>query len=192
MPSGPRSQVPQGPRKPAREVLPQIAAMPNLHPSRAVPIVLQLLGWMLLLAFAATPARGQSTADSGTIDPPGRVGSLSLLAGPVTMIDLNTGSREEALLNWPVTGGWRIETGRTARAEVRIGSSALRLDDETTVDFVRLDDNFMQIAVLRGSLSLRIRNREVLDELELLTGCTVVVDELELLTGIVVVVNDGT
>lgn len=129
----------------------------------------RLAGALIALVFGTAAALAQPIEEADPIDPPGRVGSITLLAGPVTMVDLATGSREEALLNWPVTGGWRIETGRAARAEVRIGSTALRLDDDTTVDFARLDDQFIQIAVLRGSVSLRLRNREVLGEIEVLT-----------------------
>jgi hypothetical protein len=145
--------------------------LPSLAPAAAR---LRQFGWRLLgLLFAALCGAGaalaQSTDDPDAVDPPGRVGSITLLAGPVTMVDLATGSREDALLNWPVTGGWRIETGQAGRAEVRIGSTALRLDEDTTVDFPRLDDRVIQIAVLRGSVSLRLRNREVLDEIEVLT-----------------------
>jgi len=133
------------------------------------PTALRVVGAVIAILCAMGAARSQPAADADAIDPPGRVGSVSLLAGPVTMVDLASGSREDALLNWPVTAGWRIESGRTGRAEVRIGSAALRLDEDTTVDFVRLDDRFIQIAVLRGSVALRLRNREVLNELELLT-----------------------
>jgi hypothetical protein len=97
-------------------------------------LALHLLGVVCAALFAGAAALAQPAEDAGAADPPGRVGSVSLLAGPVTMVDLATGSREEALLNWPVTGGWRIETGGDGRAEVRIGSTALRLDEETTVD----------------------------------------------------------
>jgi hypothetical protein len=128
-----------------------------------------LLGVVLCLVVGAGTALAQPTEDPAAADPPGRVGSVTLLAGAVTMVDLATGSREEALLNWPVTGGWRIETGRGGRAEVRIGSTALRLDEDTTVDFPRLDDQAVQVAVLRGGVSLRLRSREVLNEFALLT-----------------------
>jgi hypothetical protein len=132
-------------------------------------LALRLLGVVLAVFFGASMALAQSSEDPDATDPPGRVGSVTLLAGPVTMVDLGTGSREDALLNWPVTGGWRIETGRGGRAEVRIGSTALRLDEETTVDFARLDDQLVQLAVLRGGVSLRLRSREILNEIELLT-----------------------
>ena len=138
------------------------------------PLRLRLLGLQVLaFAFAAGCAVSAPQAQTGSepevVDPPGRVGSLSLVAGPVELVDLDTGSRESAALNWPITGGWRLQTGQQGRAEVRIGSTALRLDDDTTVDFARLDDHYMQIAVLRGSVALRVRNRELLDEIEVLT-----------------------
>jgi len=132
-------------------------------------LALRAVGLLLAMLCAAAGSLAQTASDSDAVDPPARVGSISLLAGPVTLVDLATGSREDAALNWPVTGGWRIDTGRGGRAEVRIGSTALRLDDETTVDFARLDDRFVQIAVLRGSLALRLRNRALQNELEVLT-----------------------
>ena len=143
--------------------------MPIANPFRVLKAVRRLVGGLLAAALAVAAAQAQPAADAEVIDPPGRVGSVTLLAGPVTLTDLATGSREEALLNWPVTGGWRIDAGRAARAEVRIGSTVLRLDEETTVDFVRIDDHFMQLAVLRGAVALRVRNPEVLTELEVLT-----------------------
>ncbi len=143
--------------------------LPIMTAVRLRALAVRLLGIVLLALSVAGIALAQSAADADAIDPPGRVGSVTLLAGPVTMVDLATGSREEALLNWPVTGGWRIETGAGGRAEVRIGSTILRLAEETTVDFPRLDDQVVQIAVLRGSASLRLRSRDVLDEIEVLT-----------------------
>jgi len=140
-----------------------------LTAERLRQLALRLLGIVVAAFLGAGAAIAQSTEDPDAVDPPGRIGSVTLLAGPVTMVDLSTGSREEALMNWPVTGGWRIETGRGGRAEVRIGSTALRLDDDTTVDFPRLDDGLIQIAVLRGGVSLRLRSREVLGEIDVLT-----------------------
>jgi len=85
-------------------------------------LVLQLASIVFAALCGAGAALAQSAAEPDIVDPPGRVGSVTLLAGPVTVVDLATGSREEALLNWPVTGGWRIETGRAGRAEVRARS----------------------------------------------------------------------
>jgi hypothetical protein len=121
---------------------------------------------LLLAAGAAGATQG---ADSDATDPPGRVGKISLLDGRATLTDLTDGSRLDAEANWPITSATRLATERLTRAEVRIGSTALRLDDETTIDFVRIDDRYMQIAVLRGSATLRLRNRDLLPEIEVLT-----------------------
>ncbi|MCX7901619.1 MAG: hypothetical protein N2483_04910, partial [Burkholderiaceae bacterium] len=63
-----------------------------------------------------------------------------------------------------------VATGRAARAEIRIGSTALRLDGETNVDFDRIDDAVIRIVLQRGTLTLRLRNREKLREIEVLTA----------------------
>ena len=145
-------------------------ALPHPMPAatRLRRVALRLFA-IALAVLCAAAALAQPASEADAADPPGRVGSVTLMAPPVTLVDLATGSREEAMLNWPVTGGWRIETGRGGRAEVRIGSTALRLDEDTTVDFARLDDHSVQVALLRGGLSLRLRSREILGELELLT-----------------------
>ena len=84
-----------------------LPAMPAAE--RLRQLALRLLGIVVAAFLGAGAAIAQSTEDPDAVDPPGRIGSVTLLAGPVTMVDLSTGSREDALLNWPVTGGWRIE-----------------------------------------------------------------------------------
>jgi hypothetical protein len=103
------------------------------------------------------------------IDPPGRVGKIGLLAGAVTLTDTRTGDTEAATLNWPVTSGQRLATARGGRAEVRIGSLAIRLDGDSMVDFNRIDDQLVQVVVQSGSVALRVRNRELLREIDVLT-----------------------
>lgn len=123
---------------------------------------------MLAAACAALPALAEE-AGAEPADPPGRVGRISSLAGPVTLYDSRDDSTEDATLNWPITTGHRLSTGNRGRAEVRIGSLALRLDDDTIVDFTRIDDDAIQMVVQRGSMALRIRAREMLPEIDLLT-----------------------
>jgi hypothetical protein len=102
-------------------------------------------------------------------DPPGRVGRISLLSGPVGLTDIETGDSQTATLNWPVTSGQTLSTGRFGRAEVRIGSLAVRLGPESDVDFERVDDAVIQIVIERGTVSLRVRNRDLLPALDLTT-----------------------
>lgn len=113
--------------------------------------------------------QGDQYANERAIDPPGRVGKIGLLAGAVTLTDTRTGDTEAATLNWPITSGQRLATARGARAEVRIGSLAIRLDGDSMVDFNRIDDQLVQVVVQSGSVALRVRNRDLLREIDVLT-----------------------
>jgi hypothetical protein len=102
-------------------------------------------------------------------DPPGRVGRLSWLAGEVTFQSTYTGEATAAQLNWPVTGQNVITTGPGARAEIRIGSSAVRLDGDTELEFAQLDDASVRMRVLAGRVALRVKSREKVSEFEVRT-----------------------
>ena len=91
---------------------------------------------LALAALVANPARAQD-------DPPGRVGRLADLQGGVSWYDHETGAWTEAERNRPLTGGDRLSTGPQGRAELRVGSTALRLAAGTEVEVVRLDDERM-------------------------------------------------
>ena len=136
---------------------------------RLLRAALHAFAAVLVLGCAiATPPAASSTATDGT-PPPGRVGKIGLLSGPVTLTDLHTRERQEAALNWPLTSGHRLTAGPLARAEVRIGSLTVRIDADSEVDFDRIDDELIQLAVVRGSVALRARNRELLPEIDLIT-----------------------
>ncbi len=117
---------------------------------------------MLGLLAAATSARAQD-------DPPGRVGRIAGLQGEVWVYDDEQGEWQGAQHNRPFTQGDRLSTAADGRVELRIGSTTLQLGGGAELDAVRLDDERLQFALLRGSLALRIRSGEVAAELELLT-----------------------
>lgn len=123
----------------------------------------QILALIAVVVLAAADVRASQS------DPPGRVGRIGYLSGPVTLTDLQDGDDEPATLNWPLTSQHRMSTGHVGRAEVRIGSTAVRLDGDTVVDFSRIDDEVIQFVVQRGSVALRIRNRDKLREIDVLT-----------------------
>lgn len=130
------------------------------------------LAWYLaglLIAVGTTAARAQPDTSVTEPDPPARVGRISLLSGPVTFTDFRNDEEFAAVLNWPMTSQQRLGTGRHGRAEVRIGSTSLRLDGDTVVDFIRIDDDAIQFTVQRGTVALRLRNREKLRELDVST-----------------------
>jgi hypothetical protein len=145
----------------------------NVRPlgQRALQIALNVLTALLMVGcvIATPPAQSSTEVSSNGTPPPGRIGKIGLLSGPVTLTDLQTREQQPASLNWPITSGYRLTAGPLARAEVHIGSVALRLDASTEVDFARIDDELIQVVVLQGSVALRARNRDVLPEIDLVT-----------------------
>ena len=103
-------------------------------------------------------------ATSGVLaDPPARVGRVSLIEGDVTFHDTAANESSPATLNWPVTGGAGLSTAPGARAEVRIGSTAVRLDGATALTFARLDDQTIRLDLQYGAVTVRVRSREAAD-----------------------------
>ena len=131
--------------------------------------LLQFAALVLATGCVVTAPSARTDPGEDAVDPPARVGRIALLSGPVTLTDLQDGDAEAATLNWPITSQQRLSTGRLGRAEVRIGSLAIRLDGDTDVDFNRIDDELIQIVVQRGTAALRVRNRGLLREIDLLT-----------------------
>lgn len=115
-----------------------------------------------LLLFVALPAMAQS-------DPPSRVGRLSHLEGEVSF---QVDPRDEggpATLNWPVSSGAVLSTGRPGRAEVWIGSTAYRLKSNSEVVFPVVDDHRVDIRLSGGSLAVSVLDREQADDVEIET-----------------------
>jgi hypothetical protein len=107
---------------------------------------------LLVLTAVATAAWAQDD------DPPSRAARLSYITGTVTF---QPGSVEDwvpATLNRPMTTGDRLWTEAGARAEMHIGSAALRMNGRTNFAFVNLDDQTVQVQVSVGSLNVRLRN----------------------------------
>ena len=94
---------------------------------------------------------------------PARVGRVSLVQGPVSIGTEDGDQPEAALVNWPVTSDNRITTERNGRTEIRIGSTAVRLDGDSSLEVLELDDDRLELMLHYGSANIRIRNAEVLD-----------------------------
>jgi FecR-like protein len=91
-------------------------------------------------------------------DPPMRVARLNYMAGPVSFQPGGETDWGWASLNRPMTGGDSLWTGRSSRAEMHIGSTAIRLSGQTAVSFLNLDDRMVQIELNTGTINVRVRN----------------------------------
>ena len=95
------------------------------------------------LALGAGPTRAQD-------DPPGRVGRIAELRGQAWWYDTESGQWSEAERNRPLTQGDRVSTAPDARAELRVGSTVLRLGGVTELEVLRLDDDRMGFQLPAG------------------------------------------
>ncbi|RYF39376.1 MAG: chromosome partitioning protein ParA, partial [Comamonadaceae bacterium] len=115
-------------------------------------------------AFAQTYAQPvQASAQASQLaDPPGRVGWLGYMDGQVSFSDGDSQTDGQtgwtaAVLNRPLTSGDRLWTARGARSELHIGSTAIRMDSETSLDLAQLDDDTTSLLLPQGTLNLRVR-----------------------------------
>ncbi len=90
-------------------------------------------------------------------DPPSRAGRVSLIEGSVMFYDEQGGWRD-ASINYPVTSQNSFATRGRSRTEVRVGSTALRLADDSQLDLLGVTDNLIDARLEQGSLNLRVRS----------------------------------
>jgi hypothetical protein len=103
----------------------------------------------VLLAVAAGTALGD--------DPPSRVARLNYQTGSVSFRPGNMDQWSAASLNYPLTAGDHLWTDANAQAELHIGSTAVRMNSQTALAFLNLDDRTVQLSLTQGSLSVHLR-----------------------------------
>ena len=140
-------------------------------PSHQRPqVVRRALANLALAALAALMFLGGARfahAQSGEVDPPGRVARLSEVSGQVWLYNADANEWTAVARNRPLTSGDRIATDNNARAEIALGSSTLRLDSGTELEIARLDDARFIVRLVNGSVVARLRNQQALSEFEL-------------------------
>lgn len=94
---------------------------------------------------------------SAQVDPPGRVARLNYVNGPVSFQPAGVDDWVEADPNRPLTSGDHLWVEQNGRAEMHIGSAALRLNGRTAFEFLNLDDQNVQIRLAEGSIEIRLR-----------------------------------
>src|SRR5437879_583888 len=111
---------------------------------------------MPALVLALVPTL--QVADLSDQDPPSRVGRLSFLSGSVSLRPGSVDDWATATINYPLTTGDHLWTDADARAEITIGSSAIRLASQSAFGFLALDDRTTQVRLSQGALAVRLRH----------------------------------
>jgi len=128
--------------------------------NRVLPsLTLLALAGLTSLALAADPD-----------DVPAQVGRVALTQGQVSIADDVGAEMTAAQVNWPVTSGNMISTAPGARTELRIGSTSIRLDGDSSLEVLQLDDATLRLRLHYGSANIRVRNPDLLPGFELTTA----------------------
>jgi hypothetical protein len=126
----------------------------------------KLWAWMVLLASfffvlqfsTIVIAQDDDQRDDQSQDPPDRVARLNYSQGAVSFRPAGEDDWVTAVPNRPMVTGDDLWADENSRAEVHVGSTALRLGSQTGITFLALDDNTTQIRVAQGSLIVRVRH----------------------------------
>jgi hypothetical protein len=96
-------------------------------------------------------------APAAFADPPGRVARLSFIGGGVSLRPASVDDWTNALINYPVTAGDHLWIDRGGRAELQVGTTAVRLASSTEASVLTLDDRTLQLRLTEGSIAARVR-----------------------------------
>jgi hypothetical protein len=100
-------------------------------------------------------------------DPPARVGRMNYVQGSVSFQPGGEGDWVDAVPNRPLTTNDNLWTDKNSRAELHVGSTAIRLGSETSLTFLELDDDTLQLRLAQGTALLRIRHLDDNDNIEI-------------------------
>src|SRR5207249_10739815 len=121
---------------------------------------------LLSIALAVALFAPQRAAADDDDDPPSRVARLSYAHGTVSFEPAGTDDWVSAVVNRPITTGDKLWTDRGARAELHIGSAAIRLAGETGFSFLNLTDNIAQIRLSEGVIRIHLRHLDQYETVE--------------------------
>jgi ferric-dicitrate binding protein FerR (iron transport regulator) len=115
----------------------------------------------------AQPDQAPQPDASPAQDPPGRVARLSYSNGSISFQPGGQGDWVAAVQNRPLSNGDNLWADKDSRAEFQMGSTSVRMDSETSVTFLELDDHNTQLRLSQGSLFFRVRHLDDEDRFEI-------------------------
>jgi hypothetical protein len=120
-----------------------------------------LFATLALLLQVSTAAKAQD--DSGqdqdqSQDPPSRVARLNYAQGSISFRPAGEDDWVDGVPNRPMVTGDDLWADEDSRAEVHVGSAAIRLGAKTGITFLDLDDHTTQIRLAQGSLIVNARH----------------------------------
>ena len=112
--------------------------------------------WGILAAallFACLPQIAAAQDD----DPPARVARLRSVDGSVSVQPAGADDWGDAGVNRPITTGDKLWSDQNSRAELSLGSAAIRLGSNTAFTILNLTDQIAQISINEGTVNVHLR-----------------------------------
>jgi hypothetical protein len=105
--------------------------------------------WLALLIFIS--------AVGAMADPPNRAVDIRYISGEVSVQPGGVNDWVAAVVNRPLTTADRVWTDKDSRAELHLGTAALRMNSETSLTLTNVGDQNVQVELDQGTLNLHIR-----------------------------------
>lgn len=120
--------------------------------------------WFALLFTLALAALLSPRAFAQQADPPALVGRVSEVIGDAWLFDAENKEWTRLARNQTVADGDRLRTDERSRIALRVGSSSLYVDENSDLEFARLDEGQVLLQLDKGDLGLRLRTAEAAAE----------------------------
>ena len=138
----------------------------------SLALLLQPLGAMAqdapVAPDAQTSQNSQNDAQNANEpDPPSRVARLNYMEGAVSFQPSGENDWVSSELNRPLVTGDNLWADENSRAELHIGSTALRLGPKTGITLLEVSDRAAQIRLVQGSLIVMVRHVDNQDSYEI-------------------------
>ena len=110
---------------------------------------------LTLLACVVALLCGTASLHADADDPPAAVGRLHAMQGSVSVQPADVDQWSQVAENYPVATGDRIYADQNSRAEIQLGSTAVRMWQTTDLTFTNLADQLTQLGLAQGSIRVR-------------------------------------
>jgi hypothetical protein len=117
----------------------------------AIKNSLRISSLVFLLCGASVPACHAQ-------DPPSRVARLNYTNGAVSMQPAGTSDWSAAVINRPLTTGDYLWADQNSMAELHLDNAAMRINSQTSIGFLNLDDRTVQVRLAQGELQVHLRH----------------------------------
>ncbi len=142
--------------------------------------ILSLSSVALVTALSIASAQAQSAPPAPTNpppglkqqnqpEPPGRVARVGYAYGNISFADAGSNIWTNLLPNRPISTGDSIMVPELGKAELQVGANALRVNANTRLSFINLDDENIQINLSQGSVVMRVRALHERENIEIST-----------------------